>query len=518
MDPAECCLTAEEWYQSAQSVADTVEKLALGRSTHPRIDNEAVDHVMARLDGLTIARLQDQSGFWFSLWGREIKTTTRVIRSGKLGWGAIAVLSYHGDGWIREAAVEAAERADIRVLPFIVARANDWVKPIAERARWYILTTLPKAPADVALKAMPSLFRLKEAGRLRSFPGSIGFQPMVVRASSPYPGVERNIPLIIGEIETILMSRPGLLLAAFEELPARPKRWIAELRLRSGSSTIDSAKALLNSTDPGIRRVAAASLIAHSLAGEQAEIVSGLANDPSVLVRLLALDEAEKLGSAGVPILERLAVDPRWHIRAAARHRLASRGITVDAAYYRARLHDAGAVAGLAETGSAEDAPVMVRLLQSGDSPEIRRQAAWALGQLGVRAFADDLAKALHDPAREVAREAVKSLIKLRGSLSGGLLLELAERRARVALEAMPLAGRWQALRTMLAIAGRREVPSIEARIDEWLVQARTRPMPPSPEDLQAAEQAFWAATPRLSPDLVKRLREEMAMASRRVR
>ena len=73
MDPAERSLTAEEWYQCAQSVADTVEKLALGRSAHPRIDNEAVDHVMARLDGLTIARLQDQSGFWFSLWGRTLR-------------------------------------------------------------------------------------------------------------------------------------------------------------------------------------------------------------------------------------------------------------------------------------------------------------------------------------------------------------------------------------------------------------------------------------------------------------
>ncbi|HEY0697065.1 MAG TPA: hypothetical protein VGD43_04575, partial [Micromonospora sp.] len=154
----------------------------------------------------------------------------------------------------------------------------------------------------------------------------------------------------------------------------------------------DVLRRLARSARPEVRVVALTGLVR---VGQDAD-VAGYLNDDAPLVRAVARDAARRLG-----------IDVR------ARYRTA-----VDTGEPAL-----GAIAGLAETGSAADAPLLQRLLRH-ERAGVRAQAVRGLRLLEA-VVAGEVVTLLRDPSPAVVREATTALRPVVGALPPNLPWEL---------------------------------------------------------------------------------------------
>jgi HEAT repeat protein len=148
----------------------------------------------------------------------------------------------------------------------------------------------------------------------------------------------------------------------------------------------------LSSKEPG-ERAAAAEQLAH-----RGELARGAA---VALVRACA-DDQEEVREWVVAALEGLGPPAAEDLGKLAE-------LTADASddicYWAATL------LGRAGRAASDAVATLANLLAKRPSPEVRRRAAWALGQIGPAAGAvDALQRAAHDPDRRIARAAQSSL------------------------------------------------------------------------------------------------------------
>ncbi|MFG2167973.1 hypothetical protein [Micromonospora chersina] len=95
------------------------------------------------------------------------------------GPAAMALASMHGDGRIRERTVAAiVDRPRPEVMPFLVLRTGDWVKPVRDRARAGLALLLADDPGGYLPAVLPMSLRLD--ARLRG-----GFAVTQTRAALP---------------------------------------------------------------------------------------------------------------------------------------------------------------------------------------------------------------------------------------------------------------------------------------------------------------------------------------------
>jgi hypothetical protein len=292
----------------------------------------------------------------------------------------VALASLHRDGRIRQAAVSRmlnSPRADL--VPFLALRTTDWVPQVRALARGGLAVLLHEQPALVP-EALGVALRMEHRSR-GDFLGStilaalLGATPRI-RArllAAPDPRVRSYLgrhALAHGwfgpdELLSRALGEPDRALReAAAEQAAKQAIW---------QNRLPVLEHLAASRHPGVR---VTGLTALARAGQPVR-AAGYLDDPAAVVRALARDVVRRAGGA-----------PRTHYRAAVG--LADPPL--------------GAVEGLGETGTAQDAPLLAPLL-GHRSAQVRAAAVRGLARIGAL-HPEQALRMLHDPSPRVVREA----------------------------------------------------------------------------------------------------------------
>jgi len=329
-------------------------------------------------------------------WSRDV--TPKRIRSFQSSQASAAgIASMHNDGFVREAAVEVlAASDDPLAVPFLLIRANDWVAPVREAAARGIQTHLSHGAARF-VPCLELVDRLKRAGRGDLRPLAEG----IVRAlatPAEAPALRRGCS---SASRTIRRRCFGI---AFTSRMAD----LASL-VRAG----------LEDPDGVVRALTAKGAIQALEWRDLEPFIDEMLTSRTPAVRFSALEAIWKhRGTESRAIQERLALDPHPHVRGTALWVLRSIPEFRGAAFYRAALGKlaggpelVGAIEGLGEVGSADDAALITPFLQHGRA-RVRTAAVHALASVGSKADREAIVMALSDPSPRVCRAACRVLLR----------------------------------------------------------------------------------------------------------
>jgi len=325
---------------------------------------------------------------------------SRFSAFGDLEVAVVGVASFHGNGYVREAAVtRLASLAGGRELPFLLVRLNDWVTQVAEAARIAVERRLTSAYASAFFDNLPILLRLGLSRR-------------------------REHDAVLDRIYALLRAPEHReVLARWLEAPQRGVRR-ATFRLAREAPHADRLGLLrqaLRDSDTLIRLEAVADA-RRRLSGDALQsMLPAILADPHPSIRGEGITAAaERLGDDAEKWLTAGLLDPSKSVREIARFFLRRSGLRSDfAAYYRERLHDpdvqrlASAIAGLGETGGASDVHLVLPFLEH-ERPKVRRPALRALSSLDPEATLPRIVEMLHDPAPSVSHAARQTLRRRR--------------------------------------------------------------------------------------------------------
>jgi hypothetical protein len=317
------------------------------------------------------------------------------------GLGPAALLSLHRSGYVREIALAAlADSSDLAVLRFLALRLDDIVEKIRDRAR-----------VEIVLRLVD-----------RAAPEVAAILPLVVRLSSRRRAGGGGIPRAV---EAYLID-PARGLAALLVATRSPE---AELRLAAvplalrraplGDTKLDHYRAALADPEPKVARWAAFELTSTRCdpAVRDALLPLVLAHRDPALRRRAVLAYARLEG--GEARVERALLDPRAEVRGVARAKL--RDGRSRALYLRVlevegqgatRREVLGALAGLAEVGRRENAPVALRWVESSD-PLLQAEAVRCLAMLAPwehRALLEEKRRSRYRRVRREAERALRAL------------------------------------------------------------------------------------------------------------
>ncbi|MGC9667675.1 hypothetical protein ACNTMW_14100 [Planosporangium sp. 12N6] len=302
------------------------------------------------------------------------------VDAGAAGPIAVALATTHRDGRIREKAVAALlARPCPELMPFLVLRTGDWVAPVRDRARAGLAVLLANDSGSYLPAVLPTT--LVVAGHRRG--GFAHAQMLAALITAPTPvrqllaaSADRGQRRFV--FDTALahgwLGLDELVAAAETDGDVRIRVRAAEAACREAVWTrrVPTLRRLVRSRRGEVRVVALTGLVR---SGHDAEVLEHL-DDDAALVRAVARDAARRVG-----------VDPLVHYRTAV----------------AAPVPAPGAIAGLAEAGSATDAALLQPLL-AHVSAGVRAQAVRALHHLGG-VDVDALIPLLRDPSPAVVRE-----------------------------------------------------------------------------------------------------------------
>lgn len=342
-----------------------------------------------RLDELTrtaLAFVSKNNAAWCKL------KPTEVAALGDLPNGSqmVGLASMHNSGYVREAAVGWLDGvSDGSEVPFLLLRLNDWVAEVRAGA---LRGVLSRARPDYALHFFRHL-RLVE--RLRA-----------CTRETPARAIEAIDRVLTGP-GTVTLLRDGI---------GSGDRWLRRycFRLAIQSKAVTGQAILreaLSDSDAVIRLWAARNLLPDLPEQELRLVLPGLLRDPFMPVRCEALNcmVQRDLGGADAELWLAL-LDSQASVRALARYQLEKRGnAEVRAVYIDAlraesdKILRAG-IAGLGETGNAQDAQLITPFLK-GRSIGVRRAAVRAIAALAGDRFVAELVAVLLDDHKGLSRE-----------------------------------------------------------------------------------------------------------------
>ncbi|GAA2339925.1 hypothetical protein [Dactylosporangium salmoneum] len=298
-----------------------------------------------------------------------------------------ALMTFDRSGYLREAGVRwLATSGELFTLPFLLLRLNDPVDPVRQQAAAAVHARLTVGHGDLLVRLLPLIEGL--GARRRAGP--------IVRA--------------IGEllIDGDPAGRAALWAGARGDDPAVAASCLRMLATIEPAAAVEQAVA---TGDPALRLWATGVATARSLdPAVQRRLLPLLESDPNPRIRWKAL-RARTHHPGGEPHLRRALLDPDARVRYLARTGLRALGHTGSAALYRTTLAGAdatrdaiiGALAGLADMGTREDATRLVAFL---GHPNVRiRGEAWrALATLDPDTFAARAGQLRADPSGKVRR------------------------------------------------------------------------------------------------------------------
>ncbi|TYC22461.1 hypothetical protein FXF52_20670 [Micromonospora sp. MP36] len=292
-----------------------------------------------------------------------------------------------------------ATRPCPEVTPFLVLRTGDWVKPVRDRARSALALLLADDPGTYLAAALPTALRLDAWLRggfaVTQVQAALRSAPAEVWRGLLGSGGRRQRRLVFEVVLAQGRLRLNDLVTCAETDPdVRIRARAAEAACREAVWTrrVDLLRRLARSVRAEVRVVALIGLVR---AGQDRDVVAYL-DDDAPLARAVARDTAR-----------RLDIDAGEHYRNA----VSSEGPVL------------GAIAGLAETGSAADAPLL-RPLLSHPQARVRAQAVRAL-RLLESVVPEELLPLLRDPSLAVVREVTAALRPMTDALPPDLPWEL---------------------------------------------------------------------------------------------
>ncbi|MFJ5885627.1 HEAT repeat domain-containing protein [Kitasatospora cineracea] len=312
---------------------------------------------------------------------------------------ALVLAASQADGRIRERAVRRMlNRPRPELMPFVVLRTSDWVPQVREAACAGLAVLLHENPLLATSATVRTALLINR------------------RRRGAFARGQLLVPLL-ADSDTALTGR---LLTAPE--PAVRRFVLDTTAHRLGIRHL----AALAESDPDrqVRARAAEAATRQAVWTDQAELLRRLARSRHAEVRITALTGLMRTGSP--QNVAQYLDDPSALIRALARE-AARRTGTDPLAYYRTAVRAAepaaGAVAGLAETGSRADGPLLTALLDN-PAPQIRVHALRALRSLDVVPV-PRVTALLRDGSTAVVKEAATTLAPSAPHLPADLLWDM---------------------------------------------------------------------------------------------
>ncbi|MDT0390934.1 hypothetical protein [Streptomyces dubilierae] len=368
----------------------------------------------------------------------------------------LALALCHRDGRIRQEAVRQSVRHP-GLLPLVVIRCADWVRPVREDARQVLREVLN---VDSALGLAPLILRLGRRDR-----GAFGVDLLgrILRQASR-------------EQLAVLFVHPDRVVRRFAYRPAVEGGLLRPVEL---------ARTAARDQDAVVQDLCAAAAVA-ALADPDAHehVLSPLLSARNPRVRsagVTALRRAGRSEQAEPFLSDRSAL-----VRACARYVVRQQGGD-PAAWYRQRCTapddpevPPGAVIGLAECGNRADAGLL-RPLLAHPAAGVRARAVAGVRTLDC-ADVEQLRPLLDDPAAGVVREVVVALLPSAGDLPADWLSERtgSERPRHVRVGAFRLLDARGGIVALRAAVGLLEDPDMKLRT--WAAQS-VRRWHPSPDE-----------------------------------
>lgn len=327
----------------------------------------------------------------------------------------MGVASLNGNGYVREKALSNIEQLnDVEGLPYVVLRLSDWVQTICNLTCQIFRSLLKTIPIEGVIKhhslimALKRIERVDLTGILDEVMEWLGSPERRSELLALFPTVSVKDRLFcLNSLEKKLVNEPELLEMLLNDDSLEVRAWIAR-RLPLGDELNQRLHLLLRDRTARVRLAALDRLPDDSYEDLQ-ETLLGLIFDRSPSVRETARY-----------VLKRHATDDFRRL-------------------YLERIMDSalvepGVVAGLAETGEAEDFDIVSRFLSDSRS-KLRAEAISGMGKLNPEATADFAIERLDDSSGKVRRAAMKCLVNLKdptkrrmlrqvlqhGSLPGGV-------------------------------------------------------------------------------------------------
>jgi hypothetical protein len=397
--------------------------------------------------------------------------------------GVLGAIASHRSGHVREAAIRLlASIDDGGELPFLLIRVNDWVPQVRDAAKQAVLARVHSDYAAHFARHLPLIRRLQFQKREDHGDVLVPILHLMRSASSH-----------------------AVLLAALEESDRVARRFAFELLAEAVGNPADLIAHGLASEDEVIR-LRAARLARERLAGEELEsALARLLADRFMPVRREAVyGYVERLPQAAPGVLRRSLLDGHVSMRELARFHLRQQGESDFAAFYRSKLGQAAgreraaAIAGLGETGSAEDVG-HVELFLSDPDPHVRRAAVRALGRLDADGRSlERFLIALDDGSAAVAkaaREALRSRVYLLSPPRLWSIFTATTHRhtRRAVLSLVAALSWWDSAPLLVAAAGTDDVEvrrDALAYLDRWSRNSNRLSVRPTREQLMLLGQA----------------------------
>ncbi|MGE0790894.1 MAG: hypothetical protein AB7S26_34810 [Sandaracinaceae bacterium] len=325
---------------------------------------------------------------WMVPWTDTRAVDVDVVAAGPHAITALALLSGHHDGYLREEAVSRLGAASNTGLPWLLVRCFDWVDSVRYRAVRAVHDRLRPESFDDIVSVLPLVRRLRGVSRV-------------------------DQTKLLEWIEAFLIQHPDALLStALGHADAHVGRDAVELLTRRGALPLAQIPRLLDARDPWIRLRGAQQVRAEPRA-EMAALRERLCVDRSGRVRAVGLQRSVEANDPTLRARLETALDDRYRwARELARYHLRERfGARDYAAYYRDRIGTAptpSLVAALSEVGGPEEWEALVPMLD--ERPGIARAAIRAMKILDARGSRETRLMMVDDPRPSVSREAARSM------------------------------------------------------------------------------------------------------------
>jgi HEAT repeat protein len=421
-------------------------------------------------------------------------------------WAVFGLLSYHGNGWVREAALDRlGQLGDGREIPFLLYRANDWVEIVAKKARDQLHARIEERPIRQFSVHLPVIFQLRS--RVRGHMTELQAE-LAARLSK-----EEQIEFL-------------------EEIAgqaAKPvfRRWVLSLASSSSNTRPEAAALSLRlqkDRDPIVRLIAWESTWRKE---PDEKVLRDGVNDAWPTIRRRSLELlCVRPKDRHKELLVSALFDSSSMVRGTARYFLNKIGIANVAPIYRDHLASAdnktsAAIFGISETGNKDDT-ALLRPLLAHPRIAIRRAALLGIGHLDPTGFLPELKIALLDPSRGVSKSARQVLMKYADVLGREFLLDLLDEKhplhvrqsAIWLIRALP---KWNCIVMLLETTAMAPEfnDSIREEVKRWLYTYNRSWAEPTVDQLKTVKRLAVDRAHMLSPEIVGEL-QQIAASRRR--
>jgi len=463
----------------AKLIAETVDRLLrqIPINKLPQFDEQL--RMVYRYAGFSDLRYLD----WSKISPQQVLS---LLDFGEFASSLLGVLSFHNNGYIREASSMAlATIRDGSEIPFLLLRVNDWVQVIRKVAYQALLDRCSLEYAVHFTKNLPLVMRLESCDR------------------SDHTHI---INSIVSQLEK--EDSWNILLVGIQSEEMLERRAAFNIAIRSSNSKLikQGIELGIQSQDTLIRVRSTQKVKLITNPDQLAGALSVLRIDPFMPVRLAALRHYVELSAENAfDELYNALLDKHISVREFARYHLNKMEPIDFGAYYRVVLSECeeaqiyAAIGGIGETGESGD-DILVLPFVNHRLVRIRMAALRALAKLNLPQHTKTFIASLEDKSPKVSREAVRALTQSRDFISHQeaiwRLIE-GDSASHVKLNAFSLLcklSKWDSIYYLLK----------SARLDDELIQKRAN----------IALKVWWASYNRsfTKPNEFqkKRIREEL--------